>query len=99
MKPSRSTRSRAATQISPRTIVGRNIKHARTAAGMTQGQLAAALGLSNPMVVSNWERGVYRPSEEHFCALATALARDMAWFYEDRALDRWDGAERRRSAA
>jgi transcriptional regulator with XRE-family HTH domain len=50
---------------------------------MTQSELARALGLPQPMVISNWERGVYRPSEENFCALARTLGQEMAWFYTD----------------
>lgn len=67
----------------PATTLARNIKLARRSAGMTQSKLAEALDLSDLMVVSKWERGVYRPSEQNLCALSRLFDRDLAWFYTD----------------
>ena len=38
----------------------------RQAAGLTQKQVAAAVGVKQPITVSHWERGVNRPIQSHF---------------------------------
>jgi transcriptional regulator with XRE-family HTH domain len=60
-----------------------NIKAARDAAGMTQAQLASALGLGEAQTVSNWERGLFKPSEDNLAGLCQVTGRDLAWFYTD----------------
>jgi transcriptional regulator with XRE-family HTH domain len=68
----------------PATTLGANIKRARLAAGLTQRQLADRVDV-DPMMVSKWERGWHRPSEENLIALTRELGRDMAWLYTERA--------------
>lgn len=75
MTTSGASRSLAAT-------VGTNIRAARRAADLTQNELAALVGV-DLMMVSRWERGVHRPNDENLCALATALGRDVSWFYTE----------------
>ncbi len=41
--------------------VGKIIRDARSNAGLSQADLATALGYSTPQFVSNWERGVSLP--------------------------------------
>lgn len=48
---------------------------------MTQAQLAAALGLGDAQTVSNWERGVFKPSDENLAALCQVLGLDISWFF------------------
>lgn len=50
----------------------RSIRELRKAAGLTQQDLAARLGISN-MSVSNWERAIHEPSARQLVALADAL--------------------------
>lgn len=64
------------------TILAQNIKAARVAAGMRQIDLARAVEI-DPMVVSKWERGWHRPSNENMERLAAALGQTVAWFYTD----------------
>jgi DNA-binding transcriptional regulator YiaG len=45
------------------------IKEARTALGMSQGELAKALGLLRPQTVSDWELGKRQPKEYVWLAL------------------------------
>jgi transcriptional regulator with XRE-family HTH domain len=56
---------------------------ARVLSGQTQAQLAMALGLGEAQTVSNWERGVFKPSDENLAGLCHVLKRDIAWFYTD----------------
>lgn len=74
--PSNASRSLA-------TILGANIRAARVRRGLTQGALASAVGVSDLMVVSKWERGVYRPSDENLLALARELGHPLPWFVTD----------------
>jgi transcriptional regulator with XRE-family HTH domain len=53
------------------------------AAGMTQAELALAIGLRESQAVSNWERGVFKPSDANLAALCHKLGRSIGWFYED----------------
>ena len=62
-------------------IVGRNIRVARLAAGLTQGQLAERVGATSLMAVSRWETGMHRPGDAFLIKLATELGREVAWFY------------------
>lgn len=63
--------------------LGRNIRAARRDAGLTQHELAVALGRGDLMLVSRWERGEHRPNDENLLALANVLKRDVPWFYTD----------------
>lgn len=51
---------------------GERIRIARQAAGMTQVQLAAALGVAQ-QVVSAWEKGLYGPRDQKRIPLARVL--------------------------
>lgn len=55
-----------------RRVIGANVRAARLAAGMTQVQLAAALGTSHP-AVSRWENGGDEPTDRTLDALAAVL--------------------------
>lgn len=52
--------------------LGENIKSARKAAGMTQGQLAEALGVYQKDI-SRWEKNVLIPSTITFASICRAL--------------------------
>jgi transcriptional regulator with XRE-family HTH domain len=64
-------------------ILASNIRSARKASGLTQHELAVALGRGDAMTVSRWERGEHRPSDEYLIALSRVLDRDVAWFYTE----------------
>lgn len=68
-------------------IVGRNIRAARTAAGMTQNDLSREVCASGAMVVSNWENGKARPSDTFLVRLSEVFGHDAAWFYSDHTLE------------
>lgn len=55
------------------TKFGAGIRRARDARGLTQGQLAARVGLSSGIAVSRWERGVTTPSTAHLVEVARVL--------------------------
>lgn len=61
-----------------------NLRAARKTRDMTQAQLAAAIGLSDFMTVSRWERGEHRPSGENLIAVCEALDITVASLYEIR---------------
>ena len=63
------------------TLAG-NIRAARDDAELTQRQLAQRIDVAQ-MLVSNWERGVNRPSDPNLFALAEALGVSVAWFYTE----------------
>lgn len=64
--------------------LGRNLRRARAAAGLTQNQLAVALGNGTTLMrISEWERGVNKPNDENLIALAEFLGRDVAWFFTE----------------
>lgn len=66
--------------------MGKNLRAAREAAGLTQRDLAAQLGGKvDTQYVSNWERGVYRPNDQYLVKLAEVLGYEVAWFYGDPA--------------
>lgn len=67
-------------------ILAANVRDARKAAGLTQHELAIALGRGDAMTVSRWERGEHKPSDESLLALARVLDRPVAWFYVDHSL-------------
>lgn len=51
--------------------LGKFLTHARTAAGLTQKEVADALKYSTSQFISNWERGVSLPPVSAFRTLAT----------------------------
>lgn len=55
------------------TKFGAGIRRARDARGLTQGQLAARVGLSSGLAVSRWERGVTTPTTAHLVEVARVL--------------------------
>ena len=63
--------------------VGRNVRAARLAAGLTQSQLAMRVGATSLMTVSRWETGTNKPGDEFLLRLSAVLSRDPAWFYTD----------------
>lgn len=70
--------------ISPVTATfARNLKFARAASGLTQHQLAVAMGRGDGMRISEWERGKSRPSDENLVRLAEVLGREVGWFFAD----------------
>lgn len=62
--------------------VGARVKAARLSAGLTQHQLAVAIGSGDAMKVSRWERGENLPSGESLIALSEVLSESVSWFYE-----------------
>lgn len=71
--------SRASSNLAA--TVGARIRYARQSMGMTQHELAVALGSGDAMKVSRWERGVHLPEGDSLVALAVVLGREPAWFY------------------
>ncbi len=61
-------------------LVGRNLRIARKSRGLTQHQLAVALGCED-MAISRWERGQNRPSDINLVAIAEVFSREVAWFF------------------
>lgn len=61
----------------------RNIRTARKSAGLTQHELAVALGRGDAMTVSRWERGEHRPSDEYLIALSDVLGVSVADLFSE----------------
>lgn len=63
--------------------IGERIRQRRMQLGLKQRELADLL--NEPAIdnqrISDWERGVNKPSERYMQSLARALERDVAWFY------------------
>jgi transcriptional regulator with XRE-family HTH domain len=72
--------SQAAGSIATR--IGANIRVARDASDLTQRQLAEAIDV-DAMLVSKWERGRHRPSDQNLQLVAEVTGRELAWFYTD----------------
>jgi transcriptional regulator with XRE-family HTH domain len=67
-----------------RHIVGANIRTARITKGLTQHELAVAIGIgSGGHATSRWERGAVLPSMSSLELLAAVLEQDISWFYID----------------
>lgn len=64
------------------TDVGRRIKHARQALGLSQAQLAKHMAVSQP-TVANWEKGSHAPRHGALGRLAVALETPAAWLLGD----------------
>lgn len=54
-------------------MVGDNIKAARIAAGLTQKELAAKIGLRHYQILQRWEYGQFKPSMNYLLKLADTL--------------------------
>ncbi|WP_329768212.1 helix-turn-helix transcriptional regulator [Stenotrophomonas muris] len=71
--------------IAPARTLGRRLREARLAKGMTQAELGAALGLDDENSaaprISRYERGDRMPDEETMEALAEALDLPVAYFH------------------
>lgn len=68
-------------------IVGANLRAARDSLSLTQRELAQSVGgKTDAQRISDWERGVNRPSDLNLVRLARILERDLAWFYTDHSL-------------
>ena len=52
------------------TAFGEYLRKVREAAGYSQSELAQALGMSSPQMVSNWERGICGPSFSNLMVIA-----------------------------
>jgi transcriptional regulator with XRE-family HTH domain len=61
---------------------GLRVQGARTAAGLSQGELARALGLRSAVAVGDWERGKAFPRFETFLRLCEVLGQPPAYFLE-----------------
>jgi Zn-dependent peptidase ImmA (M78 family)/DNA-binding XRE family transcriptional regulator len=66
----------------PTALVGARIRRARENVGMTQGELAAAIGRQQT-TISYWESGRRSPDIEDLLALADALEVEVSFFFED----------------
>jgi len=71
--------------IPPSRTLGRRLREARQARGMTQAELGAALGLEDENSaaprISRYERGDRMPDEKTMDALASALGLPVAYFH------------------
>jgi transcriptional regulator with XRE-family HTH domain len=67
--------------------VGARIRERRLELGMKQRELADMLGSDaiDNQRISDWERGVNRPSDRYMEKLASALERDVSWFFREDA--------------
>lgn len=65
-----------------KTIVGRNLRAARDAKGLTQREVAQAIGTEG-FQVSRWEKGRVRPNDVTLARLAEALDVEFVWFFID----------------
>lgn len=68
----------------PATILAANLKAARKESGLTQRQLANAIGV-DAISVSRWERGASRPGDVHLMRLCDHFGLALADFYSEAA--------------
>lgn len=66
--------------------VGFRIAAARKEAGLTQQQLATAVGVSRP-AVAQWEKGRTSPSAENLRGVATATSKPLIYFFTGAGVD------------
>lgn len=71
--------------------VGEKIRLRRTELGLTQEQLAEALGVSYQQI-QKYETGANRISAGRIFEIARKLAVDIAWFFDGLALDQGEAA-------
>jgi transcriptional regulator with XRE-family HTH domain len=66
-------------------LVGRNIRLAREQADLNQRELAQKIEdpAASNTAVSEWERGVRRPSDRYLPLIADALDKPVEWFMQD----------------
>lgn len=70
------------------TIVGANIRHERDRREWTQSELARQIGgKTTNQQVSDWERGVNRPSDATLLMLCQLFNHQFAWWFVDHELD------------
>lgn len=62
--------------------IGERIKQARKKRGLTQGQLAQAVGATSNMAVSRWERGEFAPERDWLAPLARELGVTVRWILD-----------------
>lgn len=55
------------------TATGRNIRDLRVAAGISVGDLQAALGFANPQSIYKWQRGDGMPSIDNLVIIAAVF--------------------------
>jgi transcriptional regulator with XRE-family HTH domain len=67
-------------ETSPILPLATNLRRARHLAGFSQRELAARADV-DPQQISKWERGAITPSTENLAAIASALGRDLSWFF------------------
>jgi transcriptional regulator with XRE-family HTH domain len=69
--------------------IGARIREAREDLGINQRQLADRIPSDavNNQRVSDWERGVNKPSDRYMKMIATALDRPVGWFYTEAPAD------------
>lgn len=65
-----------------RGTIGRNIRALRLSHGLTQRGLAEQLDVGE-MLVSKWERGKHRPSDENLAALSGVFGCTLGSFYTE----------------
>ncbi len=71
--------------------VGRQIRKAREAAGLSRRELGRLLGIT-PSAIANYENGISHPREEIFLGLLGALGVDANYLYRDAAAAAAPGA-------
>lgn len=59
--------------MTARQTLGRELKRWREKAGLTQREVAKALGFTSSQYPSNWERGVSKPPLKHLPALCDMI--------------------------
>lgn len=67
-----------AKEYSPK-VYGQRLREARTAAGLTQQQLAERVGCTDRRVIWSHEAGTVDPSRSFILRAAAALAVDAGW--------------------
>ena len=67
------------TQTMPASDVGKRLREARKAAGLTLRELAERAGIANYQTIDNIERGKQRASVDQIESLAHALGISPAW--------------------
>jgi transcriptional regulator with XRE-family HTH domain len=65
--------------------LGARIRAARLAAGLTQPDLAALIGLKHPQSISNYERDVSHPDAGRMRLIAEATGKPFSYFFPDDA--------------